>query len=270
MEQSSDELLPVLPPGTDWLPVGTGESGDRVFRRGDGAAYAKVATGERVALLDGERRRTAWLAATGIPCPAVLDWMEEEGSACLVTAAVPGVPASALSGPELARAWPAIARLVGALHDLPVTGCPFERRLATMFRLAEDVVARGAVNPDFLDSVDRGTSPAVLLGRLRDELPRRLAAEPGDLVVCHGDACLPNILLDPDTLRCTGLIDLGRLGVADRYADLSLLVANARESWDSPDQARTAFDTLFSLLALPHPDRERLDFYLRLDPLTWG
>jgi streptomycin 3"-kinase len=270
MEQSSGERLPGLLPRTEWLPVGTGESGDRVFRRGDGAAYAKVATGERAALLDGERRRTAWLGSTGVPGPAVLDWAVADGGACLVTAAVPGVPASALSGHELARAWQAIARLVGTLHDLPVTDCPFERRLATMFRLAESVVARGAVNSDFLDSADRGTPPAVLLGRLRDDLPRRLAAEPGDLVVCHGDACLPNILLDPDTLRCTGLIDLGRLGVADRYADLSLLVANARESWESPEQARTAFDTLFSLLALPHPDRERLDFYLHLDPLTWG
>lgn len=32
-----------------------------------------------------------------------------------------------------------------------------------------------------------------------------------DFVVRHGDLCLPNELLDPDTLTVTGLIDVGRL-----------------------------------------------------------
>ncbi|MFP1592824.1 phosphotransferase [Escherichia coli] len=29
--------------------------------------------------------------------------------------------------------------------------------------------------------------------------------------VCHGDPCMPNFMVDPKTLQCTGLIDLGRL-----------------------------------------------------------
>jgi streptomycin 3"-kinase len=201
---------------------------------------------------------------------AFLYWMVADDGACLVTGSLPGVPASKLSASELMRAWPSIARQVKALHDLPVADCPFERRLATMFGLAEEVVARGTVNPDFLDTNGRNTPPGNLLGNLREDLPRRLAQEPGDLVVCHGDACLPNLLIAPDTLRCTGVIDLGRLGTADRYVDLSLLLANARESWNSLAEAQAAFDRLFALLAICYPDRERLDFYLRLDPLTWG
>ncbi|WP_436977121.1 phosphotransferase, partial [Shigella flexneri] len=31
------------------------------------------------------------------------------------------------------------------------------------------------------------------------------------MVVCHGDPCMPNFMVDPKTLQCTGLIDLGRL-----------------------------------------------------------
>ena len=48
---------------------------------------------------------------------------------------------------------------------------------------------------------------------------------------------------------CTGVIDLGRLGVADRHADLALLGADSGRTVDG--------------------DPERLRFYLELDPLTW-
>jgi aminoglycoside phosphotransferase len=40
-------LLPVAPPGAEWLPAAQGESGDRIYRRSDGAAYAKVASRDR-------------------------------------------------------------------------------------------------------------------------------------------------------------------------------------------------------------------------------
>lgn len=139
-----------------------------------------------------------------------------------------------------------------------------------MFDRAVNVVARDAVYPQFLDPEHRHVPPAALLAALPAELPRRLAQEARDLVVCHGDACLPNLMVDPETLRCTGLIDLGRLGTADRYVDLSLLLANARASWSGPEDARAARDRLFAIHAIPTPDKERLDFYLRLDPLSWG
>lgn len=262
--------LPIVPAGQSWIPVRNGESGDLVYRRSDGAAYAKISTSTNIDLLDGERRRTEWLATFAIGSPAVLDWIATDDGACLLTSSVPGVPASDLAPADLIRAWPSIAQMLEALHDLPLENCPFERMLSTMIDLASDVVARGAVNPAFLAPEDEQTPPTTLLARLREELPMRLAQEPHDLVVCHGDPCLPNILVDPETLRCTGMIDLGRLGVADRYADLSLLLANAGETWSTPEEASAAETALFDLLAIPAPDRDRLAFYLRLDPLTWG
>jgi streptomycin 3"-kinase len=271
MAQINEEVrLPNLPPGKEWLPVRTGESGDQVYRRSDGVAYAKLSKGAAVPRLDDERRRIEWLATTGVECPVVLDWTVSDDGGCLVTSALAGVPASELPAAELTKAWPSLARQVKALHDLPAADCPFERGLATMFGRAEDVVARGAVNPAFLDPKDRSVPPATLLGDLREAVPRRLAQEAGDLVVCHGDACLPNFMIAPDPLRCTGVIDLGRLGTADRYVDLSLLLGNARERWDCPEEARAAHACLFAIHAISRPDRERLDFYLRLDPLTWG
>ncbi len=48
-----------------------------------------------------------------------------------------------------------------------------------------------------------------------------LGSEP--VVVTHGDYCCPNVCVDPDTLRFTGVLDVGKLGVGDRYVDLCAL-----------------------------------------------
>lgn len=263
-------LLPPIPLGKTWIRASEGESGDAVYRRSDGAAFAKVSLGEGAAQLDEERRRTEWLAPFDLGSPAVLDWHASSDGACLVTRVVAGVPASDLSASDLLKAWPSIAGRVKALHEIPVAGCPFVRSLSVMFDRAADVVARNAVNPDFLDPEHEAIPPPVLLDRLRAQLPTRLAQEARDLVVCHGDACMPNFMVDPETLRCTGLVDLGRLGTADRYVDFSLLLANARETWTNADQPLAARRSLFEVHRIATPDDERLAFYLHLDPLTWG
>ena len=99
-------------------------------------------------------------------------------------------------------------------------------------------------------------------------MPCRVQQERDELVVCHGDLCLPNVLVDPDARRVCGLIDLGRLGRADPYADIALLLTNARETWPDERTARQA-DREFSDQYGIDLDAERLRFYLLLDPLTW-
>lgn len=245
-----------------WEPVTGGESGDPVFRSADGSRYAKRG---RADLLARERDRIQWLSANGIPGPAVLDWQADGDHALLVTSAVRGVPADAVSSTELWRAWPSIAEAVRQLHALPA--CPFRRDLARMFALAQDVVGRGAVNPEFLPVEQQDTPPDELLARLAADLDSWLARE--ELVVCHGDLCLPNIVLEPGTFAFAGFVDLGRLGLADRYADISLLLANSRETW--PDEAQAAAaDEAFARHYGITLDAPRQRFYLHLDPLTWG
>jgi len=264
----AETLLARRHPG-DWEPVGSGESGALVLRADDGSRYAKCVPAERRDLLERERDRIEWLTGTGVPGPTVLDWSADADAACLVTATVPGVPADGVSASVLGRAWPAIAETVRALHALPARDCPFSRELGPMFALARDVVARGAVDPAFLPIEQQGTPPDELLARLAGQVGRRLAEEVADPVVCHGDLCLPNIVLNPDTLDVAGFIDLGRLGRADRHADIALLLANSRETWEDEERA-TAADEAFAHAYGTTPDPDRRRFYLHLDPLTWG
>ena len=94
--------------------------------------------------------------------------------------------------------------------------------------------ARSAVDPRWAGE-PRTAARAIGAGlrRLHDALPvtdcpfDRPSWVPPDapaadrLVVCHGDACSPNTLMADDG-TFVGHVDLGDLGVADRWADLAI------------------------------------------------
>jgi streptomycin 3"-kinase len=262
-------LAQLLGPGPgEWEPVAGGESGASVFCDRRRQRYAKIVSSELVGELAAERDRSVWLNQTTIPSASVLDWRETDAGACLVTRAVRGTSASELDPPELRRAWPSIASTVRSLHALGAEGCPFDRSLVEMMRLARATVAEGRVVIGFLPVPLQRTSPARILEQIEAELPVRLAQERAQLVVCHGDLCLPNILVAPTTGEVQGLIDLGRLGTADPYGDITLLLATARETWTDEATARHA-DQEFARIYGTDLDPDRQDFYGRLDPLTW-
>jgi aminoglycoside phosphotransferase len=111
-----------------------------------------------------------------------------------------------------------------------IRDCPFDRRLDTMIAEAQVRVERQLVDEDDFDDERRGMSAQILHHQLQSTRPKN-----EDLVMVHGDYCLPNILLHPQTLALTGFIDWGRSGIADRYQDLALaarsIVRNLSERW---------------------------------------
>ena len=84
------------------------------------------------------------------------------------------------------------------------------------------------------------------------------AAPPIDrLVVCHGDACAPNtLLLDDGTVAAH--VDLGALGVADRWADLAVA------AWSTEWNYGPGYDDLVYVGYGIAPDAERIAYYRRL------
>ena len=77
------------------------------------------------------------------------------------------------------------------------------------------------------------------------------------LVVCHGDPCAPNTLLGEDG-SWVAHVDVDRLGVADRWADLAV------GSWSTEWNYGPGWEELYLSSYGVEPDAPRLEYYRRL------
>ncbi|MGN6780148.1 MAG: phosphotransferase, partial [Marmoricola sp.] len=175
-----------------WEPVTTGRSGADVRRAADGSAYSKSGRGLVRDDVVAERERLEWLAEVDLPAARVLDWDDDGETATLTMSTVPGVALSDLPASATPTAIKSMAAFLKRLHGVPRESCPFERWLAVTVPLARVRVEESLCDPDDFDEERRGRSPEEVLGDLREGRPRAAELELGDLVVCHGDACLPN------------------------------------------------------------------------------
>jgi aminoglycoside phosphotransferase len=212
--------------------------------------YRKESADPRIDLV-GEGERLLWLRQHGIPTAEVLNCRPGQ----LITAAVRGRSAAdPWPAESRARIIDALADLTAALHALPIAGCPFDRRLAVT--VLEALSADVDLND--LDTERRGWSRGELVAALVSLPPRH-----EDLVVCHGDLCLPNVLFDPDTCQVSGLIDAGRLGVADRWVDLAI-TTRSLSSRLNVQYGGEAADRYLARYGVA-PDPAKIEFYRLLD-----
>jgi aminoglycoside phosphotransferase len=200
-----------------WEPVSLGMSTAHVWSVGP----FFVKAGRPSPLMDGlhpEATRLVWLEAAGIPAPKVVEHGSDGDIEWLVMTAVPGRTAAHLwPEDQRDRVVDAIADFTAWLHSMPVDDCPFDRSLNTTVSTARSALAAGLVDLADLDQERSGWTGAQLEQALLSQLPTS-----EDLVITHGDASLPNFLLDPETLEVTGIVDIGRLGLADRHTDLGI------------------------------------------------
>lgn len=225
----------------------------RVRRPGQADAFLKSEVIDAFSELGDEIVRLRWLQAQGQPAPTVIATAEEAGRRWLLMSALPGRDLA--SSPELPpqRLVELLSDALRGLHAIPVAACPFDQRLASRLQAAQARVEAGLVDADDFDDERLGQSAQQVFAELRATRPNH-----EDLVVSHGDACLPNLLAAE--ARFSGFIDCGRLGVADRYQDLALaarsLVHNFGDTrWVAP---------LFRRYGVV-PDERRLAFYRLLD-----
>ncbi|WP_327290040.1 aminoglycoside 3'-phosphotransferase [Streptomyces sp. NBC_01198] len=223
--------------GRPVVPVWINRSGGVTFQlgAGEGRLFAKWAPAGSGVDLGAEAARLRW-TVDFTPVPRVVDHGLDPagGGGWLVTEGLPGDSAvSPRWRADPKTAVRAVAEGLRALHDaLPVDDCPFSW------------------------SVEHRRAKARAEGD--SEVDLVLPAPPVDrLVVCHGDACAPNTLLNDDG-SWRAHVDLGALGVADRWADLAVgawsMGLNYGPGWD---------DTYFDAYGIA-PDPERIAFYRRL------
>jgi aminoglycoside phosphotransferase len=158
-----------------------------------------------------------------LPVPAVVRYVAHRDHEFLLTAEVPGTPASALEWrSRQADLAVALGTFLARLHSTDCAGCPFDRRISVQLDEARLRIATGDVREGDFDAMRQGRTAADLYAELLTIVP-----ESEDLVFVHGDFTLPNILLSEQAsgaLTVAGLIDCGRAGIGDRHQDLALAI----------------------------------------------
>lgn len=80
------------------------------------------------------------------------------------------------------------------------------------------------------------------------------ASSQDDLVVCHGDACAPNTILASDG-SFAGIVDLARIGIADRWFDLAISAMSLE--WNYGDGYQPLLYETYGI----EPNEERIRFW---------
>ncbi|MER5652549.1 aminoglycoside 3'-phosphotransferase [Streptomyces sp. NPDC002131] len=216
-----------------WTPTGSGiDLGAEAARLCWAVRYTTVP----LVLDEGADRTGTWIVTRGLPGRMAVDdhWKRDPGTAVR-----------------------AIGTGLRALHDaLPVADCPFDWSAERRLESARSRAAAGRIHPtDWHHDLQH-------LGTVERALDVLADIPPVDrLVVCHGDACAPNTLVGDDG-TWTGHVDLGTLGVADRWADLAVATWSTQwnygPGWEEP---------LLEAYGV-EPDRERIHYYRLLWDLS--
>ena len=205
-------------------PVWRNELGGVTFQLGSGSGRRFVKWQPPGVSIDlaAEADRLNW-AGKFTPVPGVLELGADEQGNWLHTEGVPGdTPVAERWLSEPRPAVVAIGAGLRAFHEaLPVADCPFRW-------------------------LPEGDQPAP-------------GIDPEQLVVCHGDACAPNTLVDPSG-RWAGHVDLGALGVGDRWADLAIA------TWSTQWNYGPGWENVLLAAYGVAPDPERIRLYREL----WG
>jgi len=248
--------------GYEWERDEIGESGSTVVRLhgrpGAPDLYVKHARGALADDLLAEADRLRWLAGR-LPVPAVVQLCHAADEAWLLTEALPGETACELleaetSADAQAVVVEALARFLKIIHSIPVQDCPFDSGHIGRLAHARRRIDAGLVDEDDFDEEREGWTAEQVWQALQSAEPFK-----PDLVVTHGDFSLDNVLIAEGGV--VGCIDVGRLGVADRYQDLAI-------AWNCLEEFGQALQVRFlAAYGISEVDRGKLDFHLMLDEL---
>ena len=227
-------------------------------RRGTADWFVKIQSLDPLETsLAGERDRLQWLAGF-VPVPEVVSAGVDDTTEWLITVALDGTdgtdPAHHVDLEHLIRT---LAHGLRAFHDaVPVDACPFDASTDVAIERARARVAAGRVDPTEFQPIHHGFDPAELL----EMVVASRAPTDADLVVLHGDYCVPNVLITDGAI--SGYVDLGHAGVGDRHRDLAIACRSVAHNFGGH-----SVGLFLDAYGVDRPDLARLDFFVMLDEL---
>lgn len=153
------------------------------------------------------------------------------------------------------------------LWRFDVSDCTYICGLDRKLKMAEYNVEHGLVDMDNVEDDTFGEngfkSPEDLLNWLKNNRPKE------EYALSHGDYCLPNVFVKDG--KISGYVDLGKMGLADKYQDIALCYRSLRHNYEgkySGEEKHKDFSPkmLFEKLGI-EPNWDKIKYYLLLDEL---
>lgn len=199
-------------------------------------------------------KKLKWLEGK-LPVPKVICYVNEDNLHWLLMTEVEGIDLSQ-------KEWidkpvenvKLLAKSLRFFHSIDISDCPFDMTLKNSIKEAENNTILGKVDEDDFEDEYLGLTSKELYKILKSRIPKY-----EDLVLTHGDYCLPNILGKDGLL--SGFIDLDRFGIGCKYKDIALCIRSIEHNFGTKEY----FDVFFEEYGLPNPDYDRIEFYKLLD-----
>ena len=217
---------------------------------------------------DNERDMVSWLGGR-LPVPEIAAYQVEDGRAYTLMTRIKG---DMLCAEEYLRNPAGLLSLAAEglklLWSIDVKDCPCRvSRLQERLKAARRNVENGMVDMDNVEPDTFGANgfagPEELLEWLEQNQPRE------DIVLTHGDFCLPNIFAGQG--HVTGFIDLGKMGPADRWQDIAIAMRSLEHNLSGKYHNGIPFGSFEPRRFLEElgvePDEKKNRYYMLLDEL---
>lgn len=220
---------------------------------------------------DGEEARNeyeimCWLDGK-LPVPHPIAYEQMNDKNYLLMTRISGEMACSekyMCNPELLTEL--LADALKALWQIDIKNCPCNWNLRRKLELVRYRIDHGLIDMEHVEPDTFGkngfASQEELYGWLMEHRPKE------ELTLSHGDFCLPNIFFEGQ--RLAGFIDLGRMGLADKWQDIALCYRSLLHNYDGTYNGKKyeGFEPgmLFEKLGI-EPDWEKIRYYLLLDEL---
>ncbi len=215
---------------------------------------------------DNEVKLMKWLRDK-VPSPEVICHIKENGTDYLLMSKIEGKMScdkEYMRNPK--KLMDILAESMKMLWSVDISDCPVNMNLDAKLKMAEYNVKNNLVD---VENTQPGTfgangfeNPEKLLEWLKNNRPDE------DVVLSHGDFCLPNILIENGTL--SGFIDIGRMGISDRWNDIAICYRSLNDNYigkySTEKYDNFNADYLFEALGI-EKNEEKLRYYILMDEL---
>ena len=178
---------------------------------------------------DNEKNLESWLNGK-IPIPKIFVYCVDNGVSYTLMSRVKGemlCDEKYLNNPK--KSIQLAAKGLKMLWSVDVGDCPYhvshleERLNAARWNVENDIVDLDNVEADTF-GLQGFASPEELIDWLERNRPEE------DIVLTHGDFCLPNIFIHND--KISGFIDNGKMGPADRWQDIAIVLRSLEHNFE--------------------------------------